>query len=171
MGIAFHAVVVDVEELTEGDPAAVAAHNARVKGRAVAPRADASGPALVLGVDTVVAIEGRILPKPADPAQARQWLEALSGREHRVISAICLIGPDGEREARSTTTVRFRHLSAREIDWYVATGEWRDRAGGYAIQGRGAALVEAIEGDYWTVVGLPVPALLDLLGTERLLAG
>lgn len=163
LGIAYTAAPVDVEELAEGEPEVVARHNARAKARAGASAAPR--PALVLGADTVVALESRILPKPAHAAQAREWLELLSGREHWVISAVCLVGPDAEREAASVTTVRFRSLKRAEIDWYVATQEWRDRAGGYAIQGRGAALVRSVCGDYWTVVGLPVPALLELLGT------
>ena len=157
---------VDVEELDEGGPEDVARQNAARKARAAVIRA---GPAdTVLAVDTVVALDGRILPKPRDADRAREWLGALSGREHLVVSAVCAVSQGVQREAVSGTSVRFRALTEAEIDWYVGTGEWRDKAGGYAIQGRGAALVAAITGDYWTVVGLPVPALIELLGPELL---
>jgi septum formation protein len=91
-------------------------------------------------------------------------LTALGGREHEVHSAVCLITPEaGERAERDEARVRFRPLSDAAIDWYLGTGEWRERAGGYAIQGAGAALVEAVDGDYTTVVGLPVALTLRLL--------
>ena len=86
----------------------------------------------------------------------------LSGRTHEVMSGIALRDGRGERSDVAVTRVRFRLLEKAEIDWYLASGEWAERAGGYAIQGRGAALVEGIEGDYWNVVGLPVPLLLEL---------
>jgi septum formation protein len=150
-----------VEEVEAGPPVDVALENAY---RKAAPVAAAAGGRTVLGVDTVVAIGARIYGKPADERAARATLEALCGRRHAVISGLCAIAPG--REARSTvatTTVAFRRRDDAVLDWYLAAGEWRERAGGYAIQGRGAALVEAIEGDYFNVVGLPVPALLDLL--------
>ena len=162
LGVPFRAVAVEVDEVEEGDPEQVARGNAVRKARAAVGGA---GPAdTVLGADTVVALDGRILPKPRDCEQARAWLRSLSGREHRVVSAICLAAAGSQREAASSTRVRFRYLTEAEIEWYLGTGEWRDKAGGYAIQGRGAALVAAISGDYWTVVGLPVPTLLELLG-------
>lgn len=155
-----------VLEVCEGDPESVALENARRKARSVA--ATTGGGARVLGADTIVAAGGRILPKPADESQAREWLGLLSGREHIVVSALCLVQDGHERSASSRTAVRFRSLTEAEIDWYVAGGEWRDRAGGYAIQGRGAALVAVIDGDYWGVVGLPVAKLLELLGPDLL---
>jgi septum formation protein len=90
-------------------------------------------------------------------------LAALSGRRHTVLSGVCVHADGRPRTAVATTVVEFRALDAAMIDWYVATGEWRERAGGYAIQGHGAALVERIEGDYFNVVGLPVPTLLQLV--------
>jgi septum formation protein len=90
-------------------------------------------------------------------------LELLAGREHEVMTAIVLVGPDGERAEVDRTAVRVRPLEPAAIDWYVGVGEWRDRAGGYAIQGAGAALVEGVSGDYTTVVGLPVGALVRML--------
>jgi septum formation protein len=118
----------------------------------------------VLGVDTIVALGRRLYGKPADEAEARATLEALAGRTHEVLSGLCAIGPDGRaRTAAARTGVTFRTFDAALLNWYLASGEWRERAGGYAIQGRGAALVAAIEGDYFNVVGLPVAALMDLL--------
>ncbi len=89
-------------------------------------------------------------------------LRRLSGRWHEVLSGICLRSEGAEQERCVTTRVLFRPLSEPLIAWYLESGEWRERAGGYAIQGRGAALVEAVEGDFWNVVGLPVPELLAL---------
>ena len=155
LGIPFRATAPDVEELAEGEPEALVVANARRKALAVDGR-------LVLGVDTAVAIDGQVHGKPADERVARAVLRRLSGRAHEVWSGLALRDGDAVRTACARTLVEFRALSAEELDWYVATGEWRERAGGYAIQGRGAALVECIEGDFWNVVGLPVPALLRL---------
>jgi septum formation protein len=116
----------------------------------------------VLGVDTIVCLGSRIYGKPADEADARATLAALSGRRHAVLSGICLLAHGVARTAAATTVVEFRALDDRLLDRYVAADEWRGRAGGYAIQGRGAALVERIEGDYLNVVGLPVATLLAL---------
>ncbi|HUB36075.1 MAG TPA: Maf family protein [Solirubrobacteraceae bacterium] len=120
-------------------------------------------PELVLGCDTLVALRGVIYGKPPEEAAARATLEALSGATHEVISGLALLGPGAlERVAVARTRVSFRELSADLLHWYLSSGEWRGRAGGYAIQGAGAALVREIEGDYENVVGLPVAALLDL---------
>ena len=116
----------------------------------------------MLGVDTIVCVDSRIYGKPADTEHARATLEALSGRSHSVIGGICLLEERGPRTAVVSTRVEFRSLDRGLIDWYLATDEWRERAGGYAIQGRGAALVRGIDGDYLNVVGLPVNALLEL---------
>ena len=158
VGIGFSVEVTGVEELTEGEPRAVAAENARRK--ALAPDAPDR---LVLGADTVVAAGGRPLGKPADEAEAREFLQGLGGREHEVCGGIAL-ARDGRvaHEAVVVTRVAFRPLSAAMIDWYLATGEWRERAGGYAIQGAGAALVAGVFGDYLNVVGLPLATLLEL---------
>ena len=114
----------------------------------------------MLGVDTVVALDGRIYGKPDGPEQALATLRALSGREHTVVSGLSVIDGGVERTAVARTGVRFRPLSDAELAAYVDTGEWRDRAGGYAIQGRGALLVSEIHGDYLNVVGLPVAELV-----------
>ena len=148
-----------VEELEAGPPHEVALENAYRKAAAIAG-AGAEGP--VLGVDTVVALGARMYGKPADPEEARATLTALAGRRHAVVSGMCLIEAGRSRSTAAQALVEFRALSESLIDWYVASGEWRERAGGYAIQGRGAALVAAIEGDYTGVVGLPVATLLEL---------
>ncbi len=147
----------DVEELAAGDPAQVALENARRKARAAAATPAAQG-AVVLGCDTLVTLDGEIFGKPAGEAQARATLAALAGRTHEVVSGLVV----GDRQALATTRVTFRPAGLALLDWYVGTGEWQGRAGGYAIQGRGAALVSGIEGDYLNVVGLPVATLLDL---------
>jgi septum formation protein len=159
LGIAFSVVVPTVEELESGPAHEVAPENAYRKAAAVAPGAP---DALVLGVDTVVALGSRLYGKPADLDAARATLATLSGRRHAVVSGVCVIEDGRARTAATTTLVDFRALDDALLDWYLADGEWRERAGGYAIQGRGAALVAAIEGDYSNVVGLPVPTLLDL---------
>jgi septum formation protein len=151
LGIEFEVVVPDVEEREEGDPREMVVENALRKARAV------NGD-LVLGVDTTVAVDGRSYGKPADEEEAERTLTLLSGRAHEVWSGIAL----GEETAAACTMVTFHPLRRPLLRWYLNSGEWRDRAGGYAIQGRGAALVERIEGDFWNVVGLPVPELLRL---------
>jgi septum formation protein len=158
LGVEFRVEVPDVEELAEGEPRRVVRENALRKARAV----DAPGER-VLGSDTAVVLDGRVLGKPVDEREAETFLRRLSGRTHEVMSGIAVREPGGvERSDVAVTRVRFRLLEQPELDWYLATGEWRGRAGGYAIQGRGAALVEEIEGDFWNVVGLPVAALLRL---------
>jgi septum formation protein len=160
LGILFEALPVDVVELTAGDPEQVASENALRKARAAAAQAGENR--LVLGVDTDVCLDGRIFGKAADEDEARAFLTALSSRRHEVWSAIALVEGKTERVAATRTFVRFRELDDHVVEWYLASGEWRDRAGAYAIQGRGAALVAGIEGDYWNVVGLPVPLLLEM---------
>jgi septum formation protein len=149
----------DVDELDTGPPIEVALENAY---RKAAVAANGRGDALALGVDTLVCVGPRIYGKPPDAAGARATLLALAGRRHAVISGVCVIEHGAARTAGATTLVEFRLLDERLLEWYLASGEWRGRAGGYAIQGRGAALVTRIEGDYLNVVGLPVSTLLEL---------
>ncbi len=160
VGIPFTVRPAGVEEATQGEPAAVAEANARAKAAAVRSP-------LTLGADTVVAVGGDALGKPRDAAQARAYLERLAGRTHEVLGGIAL-AREGAVAASDVvaTRVRFRTLDSRLLDWYLALGEWRERAGGYAIQGAGAALVAAVEGDYLNVVGLPLARLLELLPSE-----
>jgi septum formation protein len=158
IGVSFEVRATDVDELTAGPPEEVALENAYRKAAAVGAQPSAA----VLGVDTIVSLGATIYGKPADRAAAGQTLRTLSGRRHAVISGLCLIEGERVRTAAARTLVEFRGLSAATIDSYLDCGEWRERAGGYAIQGRGALLVRAIEGDYLNVVGLPVAALVDL---------
>ena len=149
----------DVEEVTSGDePEVLVLENARRKARA----ATAGDAGLVLGVDTEVLIDGELLGKAGSEEEARAFLARLSGRTHTVLGGLVLIADGAERTGVAATQVTFRTLSDRLLDWFLETSEWRERAGAYAIQGRGAALVERISGDYWNVVGLPVALLLDL---------
>jgi septum formation protein len=155
-GIPFDVRPADVEEELHGDPVAVAEINARRKALAVAGE-------LVLGADTIVAVDGDILGKPADAVQARAYLERLAGRSHEVVGGFALAEHgDVALVGVESTRVSFRAASPQLLDWYVGTGEWEGRAGGYAIQGAGAVLVSGIEGDYLNVVGLPLARLLDL---------
>jgi septum formation protein len=155
LGIAHEVRPSGAPELEHGDPEEVALENARRKAASVEGE-------LVLAVDTVVALDGRIYGNPADEADARRTLRALGGRTHRVIGGVALRIRGETREGTCVTDVTFRPLDPGVLDWYIATDEWRERAGGYAIQGRGAALVSGIEGDYLNVVGLPITTLLDL---------
>jgi septum formation protein len=117
----------------------------------------------VLGVDTVVVVDEVALGKPTSPAEAEEMLERLAGSTHEVISGLCLLTPAWEELHSETTRVTFRDLTPRDLAHYVAGGEWEGRAGGYAIQGLGASLVERIDGDYLNVVGLPAALLVRLL--------
>jgi septum formation protein len=152
-------IVPEVEELGEGDPGDAMLQNARRKAAAV----DAPA-ALVIGCDTDVVVDGRALGKPADEKAARQFLRLLSGREHEVLSGLVLLGPEADRvrEGVGRSVVAFRALADEEMDAYVAFGEWRERAGGYAIQGLGSTLAERVEGDLSNVIGLPLSLLLEL---------
>jgi septum formation protein len=115
----------------------------------------------VLGVDTTVSIDGLTLGKPGDAADAARMLRLLAGRTHVVHSGLCLRVGASEHVRTCATRVSIRELDEAELGWYLESGEWRERAGSYAIQGLGAALVTSIEGDYTNVVGLPVTALID----------
>jgi septum formation protein len=166
LGIPFEVVVPEVEELRDGRPEDVVVENAR---RKAAAGLEAAGEgALALGVDTEVILDGRLLGKAADRAEARERLEALAGRTHTVLSGVVIYGaplPGSERVERSgvaRSEVTFRELDEATLETYVASGEWRDRAGAYAIQGLGSILVERVEGDFSNVVGLPVRLLLEL---------
>ncbi len=162
LGVEFEVRPSGAEELQGGDPEAVAVENALRKARAVRRGPPPARPELVLAVDTLVELDGRIYGKPADEDAARDTLRALSGRTHTVIGGLALLDERGERTGVARTAVRFRDLDAATVEWYLATGEWRERAGAYAIQGAGAALVRGVEGDYENVVGLPLALLLDL---------
>jgi len=162
LGIPFDAVAPDYVEHDppDADPAALVRAHALGKARSVA--ADA-GDRPVLGVDTTVALDGRIYAKPADAGDAERMLDELSGRTHAVVSGLALVTRGWEHVEDAATLVTFRVLTPRDLANYVAAGEWEGRAGGYAIQGLGAALVERVDGDYLNVVGLPASLLVRLL--------
>ena len=149
----------EVEEVRGGDPGDAVLASARRKAAA----ADAPG-ALVIGCDTEVALDGVALGKPGDESTAREFLARLTGRSHDVLSGLALIGPQAGRirEGVARSVVTFASLSEHDIDRYIASGEWRERAGGYAIQGLGSTLAERIEGDVSNVIGLPLALLLEL---------
>jgi septum formation protein len=148
-------VAPSASELETGDPRTVVLENALRKARSVSGQR-------VLGVDTAVVLDGQVYGKPADRSEAASFLERLNGSNHEVMSGVALLDAGEERTDVTVTRVRFRDLTPRELEWYLDTEEWRERAGGYAIQGKGAALVASIDGDYTNVVGLPVPTLLGL---------
>jgi len=144
----------------DADAVSLVRGHALGKARSVAGGA---GDRPVLGVDTTVVLDGRIYTKPSDAGDAERMLEALAGRTHMVVSGLALVTPGWELVEDATTLVTFRRLTPRDLAMYVAGGEWEGRAGGYAIQGRGASIVERIEGDYLNVVGLPAALLVRLL--------
>jgi septum formation protein len=171
VGVRFRVRPAEVDETprpgeSSGD---LAARLARAKSLVFVPR-DRT-PALVLAADTVVAIDGRILGKPADPSEARLMLGRLAGRTHEVITAVALrLLPEGALACeRSVSRVTFAPMRADEIAWYAATGEGLDKAGGYALQGTGALFVRAVEGSYTNVIGLPLDLLYPHLRDHALL--
>ena len=161
-GIRFDVSVPDVDEaLHPGEaPEAYVRRLAAAKARHVA----ASHPGrLVLGADTTVVVDGEVLGKPLDAADAARMLGQLSGRSHLVLTGVCLIGPAGETQIESAaTTVEFRPLEDAEIAGYVDSGEPMDKAGAYAIQGGAAGFVTRLDGEYSNVVGLPVTLILGM---------
>ena len=126
----------------------------------------------ILAADTVVSVQNRILGKPADDREAERMLTSLSGRVHQVLTGFCLYHRPQNRQILQhvTTDVEFRDLSAEDIQNYLSSGEAWDKAGAYAIQGRGATLVHAVHGSYTNVIGLPLPEVLDALRVNRLIA-
>ena len=163
-GIAFRVVVPDVEEDWSGAGRGRYADFVRraALAKAVEVAGRERGP--VLGADTIVVCQGEVLGKPADEGDARRMLRRLSGRTHRVYTGVALVKGFRRVVGYERTEVAFRELSKKQIDWYVSTREPMDKAGSYAIQGTGAALVRAMRGCYTNVIGLPLPKVLDLLG-------
>lgn len=168
-GIPFTTVSSNAEETTGGsDPRRLAEENALAKARgADLPSLSATG-TFVLGADTVVVVDGTVLGKPADADEAKDMLTRLSGREHHVVTGVALLRIGSDREVRelvgaSVTAVRFRPLSEAEIQAYLQSDEWRDKAGAYAIQGSASLFVEGIVGDHSNVVGLPLSLVGGLL--------
>jgi septum formation protein len=177
LGLEFEVVVPEVEEERDGDPGQIVVENARRKARAVANtrhprwRTTDSDPAephggdavMILAGDTEVVLDRRALGQPAGEGEARAHLEALAGRSHVVLGAIAILRSSGEeRTGTASSEVTFRDLDKAMIGAYLASGEWRGRAGSYAVQGLGSALVERVEGDLSNVIGLPIPVLVGL---------
>ncbi len=172
LGIDFEVIAPDYteEDLPGHLPAELVERHSRGKAFSVLSRVEplpADEP--ILGVDTIVVLSGRVAGKPRDEDEVSRFLRRMSGKTHMVYSGITLLwagaGP-GEREettAHAVTEVRFCEIPERELELYIKSGEWRGRAGGYAIQGRASAFVEEIRGDYTNVVGLPVPLLVAML--------
>ena len=162
LGLPFDVVAprYDEHDRPDEDAFELVRDHARGKARSVAAEA---GDRPVLGVDTAVVLGETLFGKPADAADAGRMLEALAGQTHAVVSGLCLITPGWELVEHASTRVTFRPLSPRDLAAYLAMGEWEGRAGGYAIQARGAALAERIEGDYLNVVGLPAALLVRIL--------
>ncbi len=157
--IPFEVLDVDVEEIEHGDPIEVARTNALLKAEAGARERPER---TILGVDTVVALDGEIFGKPMSAAAATATLRRLSGRTHDVVSGLAIAKFGNTQVVHEVTKVTFRELDDGLVQRYVDSGEWSGRAGGYAIQGIGAGLVRRIMGDYLNVVGLPLAKLLDL---------
>ncbi len=169
LGLDFRVVTAGFEEQTDGaDPVAVVTANALGKVRAVAARAGVPAAGAILAADTEVVRDGVVLGKPPDAPAAARMLAMLAGRAHEVVTGVAVIADGRERTAHETTRVHMRPLRDAEIHWYVGTGEWRDRAGGYAIQGAGAALCTRVEGDPSNVIGLPMALVAQLLADAGL---
>jgi septum formation protein len=165
LGIPFDVVAPTYDEADPPEADAVDLVKAHAQGKARSV-ADGAGARPVLGVDTAVTLGGKIYGKCDNAEAAAEMLETLGGKTHMVVSGLCLISPGWEIVDHVATRVTFRPLTPRDIAMYIASGEWEDRAGAYAIQGLGAGLVEEIEGDYLNVVGLPASLLIRLL-SER----
>jgi septum formation protein len=162
LGIPFDAVAPRYEEHDppEADAEQLVCEHAVGKAHSVAAQA---GDRPIVGVDTTVVLGGRLYAKAKTAGDAERMLEELSGRTHAVVSGLCLATPAWEVVSAIATRVTFRKLTPRDLATYVASGEWEGRAGAYAIQGRGGALVRRVEGDYLNVVGLPASLLVQLL--------
>jgi len=160
--IAFEARAADVDEqpLPGEEPARYVVRLASAKSRRVLEQL---GEVIVLAADTAVVLDNAILGQPRDDREAREMLSRLSGRTHDVLTGVSVRTGDGEARHLERTAVTFEPLSEEDIAWYVSTGEGRDKAGAYAIQGRAARFVRLIEGSYTNVVGLPIVAVSDIL--------
>lgn len=170
VGWPFEVCAANVDETigAQENAAAYVERLARAKAEAAAVTQQSQ---IVLGADTVVVIDELVFGKPQDEADARRMLRALSGRWHEVLTGVALVRTSDERSivAHERTQVKFAEMSEREIEWYVLTGEPMDKAGAYAVQGSAALFIEAIEGDYWNVVGLPVRLVYRLVKSSRLM--
>ncbi len=162
VGWEFEAIVAGIDESVRSgeEPATYVQRLARSKAEAVAAKLDHG---LVLGADTTVVVDDQILGQPVDDADAKRMLHLLNGKWHEVLTGVALVRVGGEsRVEYETTRVRFAQMSEREIDWYIATGEARGKAGAYGIQGAAGLFIEEIRGDYFNIVGLPIRLVYEL---------
>jgi septum formation protein len=166
LGIPFRIVVSDHDEgVSDGNPAHTVQQNARGKAEEVLAREILQPGELVLGVDTVVVLDGEILGKAREAEEAARYVRKLAARTHEVYSGLYLTSRKVALATHTVTKVTFRTLTDADLAAYIASGEWRDRAGAYAIQGIGSGLVRRVDGDYFNVVGLPVAELMRLLAS------
>jgi septum formation protein len=166
LGLPFRIVVSKHDEgVSDGNPAHTVQQNARGKAEEVMAREAIGAGELVLGVDTVVVCEGEILGKARDAAEAAAFVRRLAARRHEVYSGLYLTSRKVALATHTVTGVTFRSLTDADLGAYISSGEWRDRAGAYAIQGIGSGLVRHVDGDYFNVVGLPVAELIRLLAS------
>lgn len=163
LGVRHKVVPADIDETPRPGEAAsrYVVRMAESKAATVAAR---HPEAVVVAADTAIEIDGRILGHPADEEDARRMLKSLSDRTHKVHSAVACISPDGSRSLRTTSVVKMRPLNKHLREWYIETGEWQGKAGGYAIQGHGGTLVSSVKGSLSGVVGLPLRETALLLG-------
>ncbi|MBS4031051.1 MAG: septum formation inhibitor Maf [Clostridiales bacterium] len=166
IGLAFDVIEsgVDEDKVKESDPKFLAGQLALRKAKSVAGTVSNG---IIIAADTVVCVDGRLLGKPEDADEAAAMLRSLSGRSHDVMTGLAIIAqPEGRIETHvECTTVHMRCILPQEIDWYVASGEPFDKAGGYGIQGKAAVFVERLDGCYYNVVGLPLTALWRMFGS------
>jgi septum formation protein len=159
VGISFEVMKSDVEEvITKTDPAEIVMELSRQKAEDVFGKLD--DPAIVLGADTVVAYDGKILGKPEDEEDAKAMLRMLSGKKHSVFTGVTLVSKKGIESFYEETLVEFYPMNEEEIEAYVLSGEPMDKAGAYGIQGKAAAFIKGIQGDYYNVVGLPIAKVI-----------
>jgi septum formation protein len=164
VGIPFRVVKVSVEEELYPSPLETAVKNAEKKVLAAQELLEEGE--VALAADTIVVLDGKILGKPKDEGEAKEFLKRLSGRWHEVITGFALKFGNKLVSEAVESRVKFKRLSLNEINWYVSTGEPLDKAGAYGIQGKGALFIEELDGDYFTVMGLPVSRIYDILTLE-----
>ena len=163
LGLDFTVLTEDIDETMDPD-APLEREIARVsEAKARAVQGSVGPEDLIISADTVVCADGKRLGKPADEADAKRMLRLLSGREHTVVSGLCVLRGERCETGTVSTAIHFRPLSEREIDAYVASGEPMDKAGAYGIQGLAAIFVDRLDGDYYNVMGLPLCALAEML--------
>ncbi len=169
IGIAFEVVASDYEEVFDNSPPrSQALFLARQKVESVLQHSPQLRSELILGADTCIDLDGRVLGKPGSRSEARSFLQHMSGRTHRVITALSLWNGSAQEflTEAETTLIHVAELDAREIEWYLDTGEWEGAAGGYRIQGRGSLFVDRIEGCFFNVMGLPIRRFYGMLQSQ-----